>query len=65
MKAAKNPDYSDRGTANYSALLKEFKGEFKGTLHGGETPDMADIAVYGFMTPGLYSECNLYAPPLP
>merc|ERR1712110_1318694 len=52
-----NPNYQSHPSKGLVEPCKEFKAEFKGQYHGGDSPDPVDLMVYGFMFSLMYSQC--------
>lgn len=55
-----NSAYQSHPSNDLVEPCKEFKAEFKGAFHGGETPDTVDVLVFGFLAPGVYAACDMF-----
>lgn len=54
-----DPAYQSHPSNGLIEPCKDFKAEFKGTYHGGETPNVVDVLVFGFLAPGVYAACDI------
>lgn len=55
-----NEKYRSHPSGGFLEPCKDFKAEFKGSFHGGDTPDGVDISVYGFCLPGMFAKQDMF-----